>query len=57
MGLAVLATAASARTAMKAGVSSPAALADGYDLVFLAAAGLGLAVAVTSVPLPWCRRG
>nr|WP_308220840.1 MFS transporter [Micromonospora phytophila] len=57
VGLAVLATAASARTAMQAGVSSPAALAAGYDLVFLTAAGLGLAIAVTSVLLPRHRRG
>jgi hypothetical protein len=53
VGLAVLATAASARAAMEAGGSSPAAtLAAGYDLVFLAAAGLGLAIAVVSVLLP-----
>jgi hypothetical protein len=52
VGLAVLATAASARGAMEAGGSSPAAaLAAGYDLVFLVAAGLGLAIAVVSVLL------
>jgi hypothetical protein len=47
----VLATAATARTRMEAGASSPAALAAGYDLVFLVAAGLGLAIAVLSVLL------
>jgi hypothetical protein len=51
VGLAALATAASARAA--AGGSSPAAaLAVGYDLVFLMAAGIGLAIAVVSVLLP-----
>jgi MFS family permease len=56
VGLAVLATAASARTRMEAGGPSPAApLAAGYDLVFLAAAGLGLAIAVVSVLLPHAR--
>jgi EmrB/QacA subfamily drug resistance transporter len=49
VGLAVLATAASARAGMEAGGGSPAALAAGYDLVFLMAAGLGLAIAVVSV--------
>ncbi|MCW2917914.1 MAG: putative transrane efflux protein [Actinomycetia bacterium] len=58
IGLAVLATAASARATMEAGGSSPAAaLAAGYDLVFLVAAGLGLAIAVVSVLLPRHRRG
>jgi EmrB/QacA subfamily drug resistance transporter len=58
VGLAVLATAASARAAMEAGGSSPAAaLAAGYDLVFLVAAGLGLAIAVVSVLLSRHRRG
>ena len=57
IGLAVLATAASARTATEAGESSPAAaLAAGYDLVFLMAAGLGLAIAVVSLLLRH-RRG
>lgn len=52
-GLAVLATVASARAVMKADESSPAtALAAGYDLVFLVAAGLALAIAVVSVLLP-----
>ncbi len=41
---------------MEAGRGSPAALAAGYDLVFLIAAGLGLAIAVVSV-LPRHRRG
>ena len=56
IGLAVLATVASARAAMHAGGSTPAALADGYDLVFLVAAGLGLAIAVVSGLLPPHRR-
>jgi len=48
-GLAVLAAAASGRAAMEAGRSSPAAaLAAGYDLVFLTAVGLGLALALLS---------
>lgn len=57
VGLAVLATAAAARAAMEAGGSSPAAFAAGYDLVFLMAAGLGLAIAVVSLLLPRHRRG
>ncbi|MEU6412202.1 MFS transporter [Microbispora sp. NPDC046933] len=58
IGLAVLATAAGARAASEAGASSPAAaLAAGYDLVFLIAAGLGLAISVVSVLLPRRRRG
>jgi len=57
IGLAVLATAAGARAGMQAGGGSPAALAAGYDLVFLIAAGLGLAIAVVSVLLPRHRRG
>jgi MFS family permease len=53
IGLAVLATAASARAGTEAGGGgSPAALASGYDLVFLTAAGLGLAIAVVSLLLP-----
>ncbi|MDN3355911.1 MFS transporter [Actinomadura sp. DC4] len=48
LGLAALATAAGAR----AGGSSPSALAAGYDLVFLMAAGLGLAIAVAGLLLP-----
>ena len=58
VGLAVLATAASARAATEGGGSSPAAaLAAGYDLVFLMAAGLGLAIAAVSLLLPRHRRG
>ncbi|WP_371778644.1 MFS transporter [Streptosporangium subroseum] len=58
IGLAVLATAAGARAAMEGGGSSPAAaLAVGYDLVFLMAAGLGLAIAVVGLLLPRHRRG
>ncbi|KAB2352758.1 MFS transporter [Actinomadura rudentiformis] len=53
VGLAVLATAASATTQTAAGGSSPAAaLAAGYDRVFLLAAGLGLAIALVSLLLP-----
>lgn len=53
IGLAVLATAAGARTASEAGGSpSPEALASGYDLVFLIAAGLGLAIAAAGLLLP-----
>ncbi|MFG3437311.1 MFS transporter [Nonomuraea sp. NPDC047897] len=58
IGLAVLATAAGARAASEAGGGSPAAaLAAGYGLVFLMAAGLGLAIAVVSLLLPRHRRG
>jgi EmrB/QacA subfamily drug resistance transporter len=59
IGLAVLATAAGARAATEADANSPAALAAGYDLVFLIAAGLGLAIAAVSVLLPRAaaRRG
>ncbi|MEO3874970.1 MFS transporter [Nonomuraea sp. B12E4] len=58
IGLAVLATAAGARAATEAGGSSPAAaLAAGYGLVFLMAAGLGLAIAAVSVLLPRHRHG
>ncbi|MCK2219467.1 MFS transporter [Actinomadura sp. ATCC 31491] len=49
LGLAVLATAA---TQASAGGSSPAALAAGYDRVFLIAAGLGAAVAAAGLLLP-----
>ncbi|MEU4725732.1 hypothetical protein AB0G06_39530 [Nonomuraea dietziae] len=49
---------AGARAATEAGVSSPAAaLAVGYDLVFLMAPGLCLAIAVASLLLPRHRRG
>jgi EmrB/QacA subfamily drug resistance transporter len=58
VGLAIFATAASARAATQAGEGSPsAALAAGYDLVFLMAAGLGLAIAVVSLLLPRNQRG
>ena len=58
VGLAVLATAASTRAATQAGGNSPAAgLAAGYDLVFLVAAALGLAIAVVSMLLPQQQRG
>ncbi|MFI6924073.1 MFS transporter [Nonomuraea spiralis] len=53
IGLAVLATAASGAAA----AGTPAALADGYDLVFLIAAGLGLAIALVSFLLPRRPRG
>lgn len=51
VGLAVLATAAGARAATEPG-SPTAALAAGYDLVFLMAAGLGVALALVSLLLP-----
>jgi hypothetical protein len=52
IGLAVLASAAGARAGMEVGGgSTAAALAAGYNLVFLMAAGLGLAIAVVSVLL------
>jgi EmrB/QacA subfamily drug resistance transporter len=58
VGLAVLATAASARTRLEAGQRPPAAaLAAGYDRVFLIAAGLALAIAVVSALPPRRRRG
>jgi EmrB/QacA subfamily drug resistance transporter len=57
VGLAVLATAAAARAGAEADAGSPAALAAGYDLVFLMAAGLGLAIAVVSVLLSNARAG
>ena len=52
VGLAMLATAASARAAAHAARSSPTALAAGYDLVFYVAAGLGLTIALVSLLLP-----
>nr|WP_055504835.1 hypothetical protein [Nonomuraea pusilla] len=56
-GLAVLATVASATTPEQTGGGSPAAaLAAGYDRVFLIAAGLGLAIAAVSLLLPRHRR-
>ena len=58
VGLAVLATASGARAATTTHEISPAAaLAAGYDLVFLMAAALGLAIAVAGVLLPHHRRG
>jgi hypothetical protein len=58
VGLAVLATIASARAQTEAGESSPAAtLAAGYDRVFLVAAGLGLAIAAVTLLLPQHRPG
>ncbi|MER6003537.1 MFS transporter [Nonomuraea angiospora] len=59
IGLAVLATAAGTRAAASeaAGSSPVDALATGYDLVFLMAAGLGLAIALVSLLLPRHRRG
>ncbi len=58
IGLAVLATAAAARTQMETSGRSPAAaLASGYDLAFLVAAGIGLAIALVSLLLPRHQRG
>jgi EmrB/QacA subfamily drug resistance transporter len=57
IGLAVLATVASAESAAEAGGRSPAAtLASGYDRVFLVAAALGVAIAGVSLLLPGHRR-
>jgi hypothetical protein len=57
IGLAVLATAASVATRTHAGGHTQAAAAAvGYDLVFLIAAGLGLAIAAISVLLPRHQR-
>jgi len=52
IGLALLATAAIERAGAEAGGGSPAALAAGYDLVFLIAGGVGLGIAVVSLLLP-----
>jgi EmrB/QacA subfamily drug resistance transporter len=58
VGLAVLATVASAKAASNAsGGSASAALAAGYDTVFLLAAGLALAIAGLGLLLPRHRRG
>jgi EmrB/QacA subfamily drug resistance transporter len=57
VGLAVLATVAAAAVEGAGGSSPTAALAAGYRLVFLVAAGLGLAIAVVSLLLPRHRRG
>jgi EmrB/QacA subfamily drug resistance transporter len=58
VGLAVLATVAAAAAAVQraAGSSPAAAHAAGYSMVFLVAAGLGLAIAVLSLLLPRHRR-
>nr|WP_276515321.1 MFS transporter [Actinomadura coerulea] len=53
VGLAVLATAAAARTRAASGSpTTAAALAAGYDRVFLMAAGLGVVIAATALLLP-----
>jgi len=58
IGLAVLATAASAKAAgAKAGSDSPAALASGYDQVFVIAAGLAVAIALVGMLLPRHHNG
>lgn len=58
VALAVLATVASVEAGTDAAdAGSPAALAAGYDLVFLIAAGIGLAIALVSLLLPRHRRG
>lgn len=56
IGLAVLATIASDWTQTHHGGHSRAALASGYDVVFLVAAGFALAIALLTVVLPR-RRG
>ncbi|BAU86675.1 transmembrane efflux protein [Streptomyces laurentii] len=52
IGLAILATAAGAATAAETGRPAAAALAAGYDRVFLIAAGLALALAAIGLLLP-----
>jgi EmrB/QacA subfamily drug resistance transporter len=52
IGLAVLTTASVNAAAHAVGKSSPAALATGYELVFMIAAGLGVAIALVSFLLP-----
>lgn len=49
IGLAVLATAANARTASEGDPGSPVAVGAGYQLVFMIAAGLGVAIAALSM--------
>ncbi|WP_196814488.1 MFS transporter [Nocardia sp. BMG111209] len=56
VALAVLATVASARTAATSGRGATAALAAGYDVVFLVAAGIGVALAVAGALLLRHRR-
>ncbi|MFI6587844.1 MFS transporter [Embleya sp. NPDC050493] len=56
LGLAAFATAAAARAAHASDADSANALADGYDLVFLIAAGLAVAIAVVGMLLPRHRR-
>jgi hypothetical protein len=57
VSLAVLATVASAKAAAEpGGESSPAALAAGYELVFLMAAGIGVAIAAVSLLLSQRQR-
>ncbi|RJL20522.1 MFS transporter [Bailinhaonella thermotolerans] len=52
IGLAVLATAAGSRAAAETGASPAEALASGYGLVFLMAAGIGVVLAALGVLLP-----
>ncbi|MCF2526058.1 MFS transporter [Yinghuangia soli] len=52
LGLAALATAAAARADRESLADTPSALALGYDLVFLVAAALALAIAAASLLLP-----
>ncbi|MCC8244952.1 MFS transporter [Saccharothrix luteola] len=56
LGLAVLATVAGAKTASEADSGSPSALASGYGVVFLIAAGLAVGIAAISLLLPKTRR-
>jgi EmrB/QacA subfamily drug resistance transporter len=56
LALAVLATAASTRATAHSHGSTASSLAAGYDLVFLVAAGIGLAIALVSLLLPRQRR-
>ena len=57
VGLAVLATVASAKAATHAVEVPVDTLAAGYDRVFVVAAGLGVAIAVISLALPRHRGG
>ncbi len=52
IGLAALTTIAGTRSAPHGNGKVPVALAAGYDLVFLVAAGLGVAIALVSLLLP-----
>lgn len=52
IGLAALAAVAAAGTAHESGQSPAVGLATGYSVVFLLAAGLGVAIAIIGLLLP-----